>query len=147
MHRHYTGHTHDARYWLDVTDEIKTKLIEKRRVDSITCADQKVRITVRGRAHDSLGGDIAVRAWPVFNHEWLAESFRQPSSHQTCGNVVSAACGEADNYSHGSSRVALLRCHRRHNRQRDSTHCKIKELSTGKFHGGPNLQTARTHVL
>src|SRR5262245_55385128 len=131
MHRHYAGHTHNARYRLDVTDEIKIELIEKRRVDGITCADQKVHITVRGRAHDSLGGDIAVRAWPVLNDEWLAESFRQSPSHQTCGNVVSAACGEPDNYSHRSGRVCLRPCHPQHNRQRDSTHCKFKKLSTG----------------
>jgi len=38
MHYHNTGHTHDARYRLDVMDEIKIELAVKRRVDGITCA-------------------------------------------------------------------------------------------------------------
>src|SRR5579862_5556162 len=36
---------------------------------------------------DKFGGDCAAGAWSVVNHEWLAESFRHPLAHQSCGDV------------------------------------------------------------
>ena len=41
-------------------------------------APQEKRVAVRGRPHDRFGGDIAARAWPVLDDEWLTKTLRQP---------------------------------------------------------------------
>jgi hypothetical protein len=55
------------------------------------------RITVRLRAHDRLGTDVATRARAVLDDEWLPEPFREPLTQQTCKDVGSATGGNGDN--------------------------------------------------
>src|SRR5438552_13752596 len=73
----------------DVTDKIKVQLIKERRVNRIRSRNHEKGVAVRGCAHDRLGADVAAAAWPVLDDEWLAESLRQPLSHQTRGDVGS----------------------------------------------------------
>src|SRR5262249_10540476 len=67
--------TGDASNGRDVAAEIETKLFVQRSTDRVSRSDEEERIAVRERAHDRLGGDIAARARPVLNDEWLAEPF------------------------------------------------------------------------
>src|SRR5205807_1146468 len=76
IHQHDLGLADHARDWRDVADEIETELVVERRVDRIRRLDHQERIAVGGRAHDSLGADIAGYAWPILDDEWLAHPLR-----------------------------------------------------------------------
>jgi hypothetical protein len=56
----------------DVADKIEIELVVKRRVDRAAWRDHEERMTVRRRAHDRLGADVAARARSVFDDERLA---------------------------------------------------------------------------
>ena len=58
---------------------------------AFAAVDEEQRVTVRRRAHDRLGGDIALAPGPVFDDEWLAEPLRQPLTDQACDDVGRAA--------------------------------------------------------
>jgi hypothetical protein len=97
----------NARDWRDVADEMEIELAIERGVDRIHRSDQKERISVRGRVHDRLGGDIAASPWPVLDDELLAESLRQPLSYQACHDVGGTTGGKSDNDAHGPGRIGL----------------------------------------
>src|SRR5262249_20888238 len=116
---------------------IEIELVVKRRVDRAAWRDHEERITVRGRAHDRLGADVAARARSVVDDKWLAQPFRQPLAHQARVNVVRAAGSKSDDDAHRPRRIGLRPCDARNSRQRDSARCQMQKISAGKFHGLP----------
>src|SRR5262245_44375640 len=59
----------------NVTGEIEIEFVVERCVDRVVEEGHQERITVSRRPHDRFGGDIATRARPVLNNEWLTEPF------------------------------------------------------------------------
>ena len=59
---------------------------------------------------------IAASAWPVLNHEWLAEPLRRPLPHQARRYVGHAGWRKADNDAHRLRRIALRPSDSRHGR-------------------------------
>jgi hypothetical protein len=57
----------------DVTDEVETKPVVKRRVDRVRRAHQEKCVAVRRCAHDRLGADVGASARPVVDDKLLAE--------------------------------------------------------------------------
>jgi len=53
-------------------------------------------MTVGGRTHDCLSGDIAPPAGPILDDEWPAEAVREPLSDKACRQVRSTAGREAN---------------------------------------------------
>jgi hypothetical protein len=107
MHHHDVGHDHNAGDWCDVADEIEVELLIKRRVHRVRRMDQEERVAIRGRTHDRLSADIAVRSGPGLDDEWLAESLRQPLTHQTSDDVDTAASRKADDDTHRPRWIGL----------------------------------------
>src|SRR5262245_32066483 len=84
----------------DVADEIEIQLLVERRVDCGIRADQQQRIAIGGCAYDRLCTDVAASTRPVLNDEGLAESLRQPLTHQTGQEVIRATRGKAGYQAH-----------------------------------------------
>src|SRR5262249_7740388 len=70
---HDVGLAVDACHRRDCAYEIEVKLVVERRVDAARRTYQKQRVSVGGRTHDGLGGDMGARAGPVFDDERLAK--------------------------------------------------------------------------
>ena len=77
----YPGHRSN------VAQEIETELLIERGIDGVLCVDEEQHVTVRGRAHDRLGCDVAAGTWPRLHHELLSKSFREPLGDQPCRDV------------------------------------------------------------
>ena len=60
----------------NIADEIEIELVVKRRITRVRCSDIEERITVRSRAHDRLGADIAAGTRAIFNDELLTQPLR-----------------------------------------------------------------------
>ena len=88
---HDKGHAANARNRRYVADEIEIEVLVERCVTRVRKTSQQKRIAVRGRIHDSLGGDVGARTRPVLDDELLAEPLRQPLTHQARHDVVAAA--------------------------------------------------------
>src|SRR5262245_26916805 len=71
VHLHDEGCANNARDWRYVADEIEVELFVERRVDGIRRADQEDRISIRGRIHHRLGGEVTAGARAVLNDELL----------------------------------------------------------------------------
>src|SRR5262245_65697945 len=80
-HYHYQRLAANARDRRDIAEEIEIEFVVESRIDRVGWTDQKKRVAICGRANDCLGADIATCAWPVLDHEWLAETLRQPLAH------------------------------------------------------------------
>src|SRR5262245_26545946 len=96
VHDHDVGRAQDAGDRSDIADEIEVEPFVKRRADRVVNTGQEERVSVRGRTRDRLGGDIAGRAWPVVDDEWLAKPLRQPLTHQARDDVIRTAWSKAD---------------------------------------------------
>ena len=94
MHHHDVWHAYDAGNRCDVAEKTEVEVRVERRVDRAHRADQQQRITIRGRAYDGLCPDIARTAGPVFNDELLAQTLRQPLTHQASQDVGRPTCSE-----------------------------------------------------
>jgi hypothetical protein len=66
-------------------------------------------MAVGGGIHHGLGGDIAVRAGPVFGHEGLPQPLGKPLAGQARADVDAAARGEAGQDAHRPAGIAALR--------------------------------------
>src|SRR5262245_53925649 len=77
MHRYDVRLPANACDRRDVADEIETKPVIERGIDGVPTADQEERITVRGRAHDRFGSNIASCTRTVLNDKWLPKSLRK----------------------------------------------------------------------
>src|SRR5215472_7079543 len=96
----------------------KLELVVKRRVDRAAWRDHEERITVRGRAHDRLGADVAAPARSVVDDKWLAQPFRQPLAHRACHGVGRPAGRKWHDPAHRPRRVGLRESDVRDDRQR-----------------------------
>jgi hypothetical protein len=124
----------DAGDRCDIADEVEIELVVERRIDQICRRDKEERVAVRRRAHDRFGADIPATAWPVIDHEWLAEPFRQPLTHEARENVLRAAGGNGDDQAHRPRRIGLRPCNSRDGRERGSARDQMQKISPGKFH-------------
>src|SRR5262249_49559149 len=107
VHHHDVRSARDACDRRDIADEIEVELIVKRYIDRVWSSRQEQRVTVRGRTRDRLGADIASRARPVLDDEWLTEPLRQPLPHQAREDVTHAAGWKADDNAHRPRRIGL----------------------------------------
>src|SRR5262245_38949286 len=94
---HHAWFTANARDWCDVAEEIEIELFIEGRVNRVGRADQEERVAVRGGANDRLSANIAARARPVLDDEWLTETLGKPLTHQARSHVGSATRRKADN--------------------------------------------------
>src|SRR5258707_6651389 len=76
-------HADQASNRRNVADEIVVEFFVKRRVDRGTRGDEQEWIAVRNCIHDRLSTYIAASTRPVLDEKWLAETLRQPLTHQT----------------------------------------------------------------
>src|SRR5262249_18101255 len=117
-----------------VADEIEVELVMERRVGGACVGpDHEQRVAVRRRAHDRLGADIATRARPVLDHEWLAKPLRQPLTHQTGDDVGRSAWGEWGDDAHRPRWIGLRPSDARNYRQRGGAAARCKNLRRGSF--------------
>ncbi len=94
------------------------------------------RVAVRSCLHDRLGAEIAAGTRPVVDDEWLAETLRQPLTHQARNDVSRAARGEWHDQPHRPRRIGLRPCNPRHSRQRGSARGQMQKLlRRGSFIG------------
>src|SRR5262245_5584795 len=135
MYHHDEGCANDASDRRDVADEIEIELVVERRIDRVGRSDQEERVAVCRRAHDRFGTNIAARARPVLDDEWLAQPLGQPLTHRTGDEVVSAARADWHDQTHRPRRIGLRESEPRHARECGSTRGQMQKLSTvGKFH-------------
>ena len=105
MYHDDVGIAADARDRRDVADQVEIELVVDRGVDRIHRSGHQQRISVWGRVHDRLGGDIAGRARPILDDKLLTEPLRQPLTHQAREDVGRAPGGKADDDAHRPRRV------------------------------------------
>src|SRR5215472_9132403 len=113
--------------------KLKLKLVVEGGVDRVHESGHKERISVRGRVHDHLGGDIAGSSWSVLDDELLAEPLRQPLSYQACHDVGATGGGKSDNDAHRPRRIGLRPSDARHGRQRSRAGGEMQKISARKF--------------
>src|SRR5262249_35324310 len=122
MYHHDEGCANDASDWRDVADEIEIELVVERRIDRVGRSDQEERVAVCRRAHDGFGTNIAARARPVLDYEWLAQPLGQPLTHRTGDEVVSAARRDWHDQTHRPRRIVLRAGKTPDRRQRAPAH-------------------------
>ena len=93
------------------------------RTDQAARAEHEQRMTVRGRLHERLRGDVAAGARPVIDDELLAKSLRQPLPDQACDDVRRATGRNADDDPHRLRGIGL--------RDRGAGTCKDKNEREG----------------
>src|SRR6266704_280704 len=76
---------------LDFADEIVIKFFDECRIDRVSRTGKQQCVTLRCRANDSLGGNIASRAHPVLNDELLPHPLRQLLPYQPSEDIGGAA--------------------------------------------------------
>ena len=89
-------------------------------------------MAIRRGTHDRLGSDIAGRAEPVLDDEWLAKTFREPFTYQTCENVGRATGGKTRHDAHRPRRIGLRPSDARDGRQRGSARGQMQEIFGGE---------------
>src|SRR6516165_12486698 len=137
IHLQEKGLAMNARDRGDVADQIEPELVVERGVDRVHRSGHKERISVRGRVHDRLSGDIAGRARPILDDKLLTEPLRQPLSYQACHDVGGASGGKSDNDAHRPRRIAFRPSDPRQGRQHGGTGCQMQKTSARKFHFEP----------
>src|SRR5262249_11736173 len=126
-----------ARDRRSILDEIEIELIVKHVGDPVSGNDQKQRMAVGGRMRHCLGSDLPLRARPVLDDEWLAETLRQPLTNQAREDVGWTAGRKADHDPHRPRRVGLRESDARDDRQRGGARGQTEKISAGKFHLNP----------
>src|SRR5262245_9572913 len=106
----------ESRNGRDVLDEIEIEFLIERCIDNIRRSNQEKRIAIGGRTHDRLGGDIAARAGPVVDDEWLAEPLRQPLPYYAYDNIAPRTGWKSDDHAHRLRRIDLGNCDLREER-------------------------------
>src|SRR5262245_44663448 len=135
VHHYDEGTSKDARYGLNVANEIEIEFVVERRVGRLRRTDNEQRVSVRGCAHDRLGGDIGATTRPVLDDKRLAKPLREPSTDQACHGVECAAWSSGNNDAHRPRRIGLRPRDARYGRQRGRARGQMQKISTGKFHG------------
>src|SRR5215472_11181712 len=135
MDFHYSGCASDASDQCNVADEIETQVVVECRVPRIRRRSFQQGVTIGRRPRDNLRGEIATSARPILDHEWLAETFRQPLADQPCTGVKWTARGKADEQMYWPRRIIQRRCDTWQGRKCSGTRCQMQEFAAGKFHG------------
>jgi hypothetical protein len=86
---------------------MKLKLSFSYSVALITSAEPESRSVEPSGAARPLWHNIAAGARPILDDELLAEAFRQPLIHQTCGDVSRSAGVKADDQAHRPRRIIV----------------------------------------
>src|SRR5262245_43377481 len=86
------------------------------------------------RIHYGFGADVAIRAWPVLDDEWLTQPLCQPLPHETRRDVRPAPRRKANDDAHWPRRIGLRPRDVWSERQRDSASGQVQEFATRKFH-------------
>ena len=138
----------DVCYRCDVADEVVVKFFVECRIYRVSRTGKQQCVTIRCRANDSLGGNIASCAHPVLNDELLPHPLRQPLPYQPSEDIGGAAGGEANDDTHRPGRIGLLPRDVRRERQRGSARGQMQKFpSVGKFHGVISLMRATNWLL
>src|SRR3954447_22327951 len=104
-------------------------------------------------APDGLGGESSTLARVVLDDEWLAEPFRQPSTHYARSQVGRAPGSKAHDQAYRSRWIGLRPRHRRQGRRGDSRGGTTQEFPTNESHGASSsapvglcpLRTSNSH--
>src|SRR5262245_21501897 len=131
---HHVGDAHERRHRDEVAQYVEAQLVIKRRVDSVRYVELNERVSVGGRAHHLLGGEIAGSADPVLDDELLPETLGQPLCHQARGEIATTARRKADHKTHRPRRIGLRPCDARNCWQRGRAGGQMQKSSAGKFH-------------
>src|SRR5215468_1840681 len=91
MHLHDMGRAEHAGHRRNIAEVIETEIRVERCVDRVRRTIKEHRVSIWRRLHDDLGTEIAPRASPIFDHEWLPQSLRQSLTHQARDDVAHAA--------------------------------------------------------
>src|SRR5262245_13129219 len=135
MYRHNAGCSHEARNRSDVAGKTEIEIVVECRVDCVSGTNQEKRVAIRRRAYDRLSADIAVRAGPVLDDELLTEPLREPLTHKTRGDVVTATGGVSNDPAHWPGRISLRPYDARDCSQHGYPSREMQKLpSVGKFH-------------
>ena len=134
-YRHDVGKSRDAGNRRDVADEIETEFFVERRIDCVHGTTQQESVTVSGCTNDRFGSQIAARAGPVLDNDWLVELVRQPLTDQARNDVKSTAGRKADEDAQRPRRIGLCKSEAGRDRERGSARGQMQKLSSvGKFH-------------
>src|SRR5205085_4145891 len=90
-----------------VANKLEIELIVERRVDRVRRSDEEERVAVRRCAYDRLGRDIGVGTGPILDDEGLAETLRQPLTHQARNDISPATGRITDDQAHLPRWVSL----------------------------------------
>jgi len=123
---HHQRHAHDGADRRDVAQKLEAGLVVEAGVDGVVDAQKRERVAVGRRIGHCLEGKIARGSRPVLDDELTAEPLRQPLPHQARHDVLSAACGQTDDQTHGPRWVGLRPRDARAGRQRGRAGGKIK---------------------
>ncbi len=135
IHQHNKRKVIDARDGRDVADYVEIEFVVERGVDGIRPSHQQKRVTIWGRTHHHLCGDVGASARPVLDDEWLVQAFRQPLAHQTRDDIGNSAGGISNDQAHRTGWIILRPCDPRCGRERCSAGCQMQEMSSvGQFH-------------
>src|SRR6516165_10830114 len=81
VHLHDVWPAEHACHWRYVAKVVEAEIRIERSVDRICRAIEEQRVPVRRCPDDDFGPEIAPRAAPVFDDEWLPQSLRQLLTH------------------------------------------------------------------
>src|SRR5262249_39148206 len=112
------------------------EVVVERSIARIIRTGKKERVAIGGRLHDGLRANIVAAARPVFDNKRLAETLRQPLTHQARKNVVPSAGSNRNNPAHRPCRIDLRRSEARCSRQRGGAGCQMQKFAAGKLHCG-----------
>src|SRR5262249_19803138 len=104
---HDVGYAGNSRDWCDVADEVEIELAIERRVDCACVRDEGKRVASGICIHRCRGSDVAAPTWTILDDELLAQTLRQPLTHQAREDVICAAGGSRDDDAHRARRIGL----------------------------------------
>jgi hypothetical protein len=107
---HNTGLSDDAPHSRDVAEETEIRIVVKRGIDRLRCADQEQHIGVSRSMRDSVDSMNAACTRPVLDDKGLSHSPGQPLTHDARGDVERAASRIADDDAHWPPRIGLCSC-------------------------------------
>src|SRR5262249_28543552 len=100
--------------------------------------NEQQRVAVGRRVDHGLDGDIAAGARLVFDHDRLAESLRQPRSHDPRDDIGPAAGRKSDDPAQRPRRIGLRAGATRYGGKGAGGAREIEKSTAGKMHGAPS---------
>src|SRR5262245_18643835 len=145
MHQHDQGSADHANH-RNVADEIEIELVIQCRVDCGSSVKPEKRIAISWRTYHCFGGNIAGRACPVLDYDWLSELLCERLSHQADKDVGASTGWIAYHPAYGSRWIDLRPSSAGSSRQRGSARGQLQEVAAWKLHGflpGMNSDASR----